>query len=69
MMKVLVSVFECNPLKGSDSFVGWCYVKNMAKYNTVFALTRTENKIDIENYCQSKNINLQNINFIYVNQS
>lgn len=68
-MKVLVSVFECNPLKGSDSFVGWCYVKNMAKYNTVFALTRTENKIDIENYCQSKNINLQNINFIYVNQS
>ena len=49
-MNVLLSVFECNPLRGSDSYVGWSYVINAAKYNNVYALTRTANKADIEIY-------------------
>ena len=30
-MKVLLSAFECNPLLGSDPYVGWSWVSNMAK--------------------------------------
>ena len=49
-MNILVSVFECNPMRGSDSFVGWSYVLNAAKYNKVYALTRDDNKAEIEQY-------------------
>lgn len=68
-MNVLLSVFECNPLRGSDSFVGWSYAVNMAKYNTVFALTRTENQADIETYCRENQIDSSNLHFLYVDQA
>lgn len=68
-MNVLVSVFECNPLRGSDSYVGWSYVINAARYNNVYALTRTANKADIEKYCKDMKVDLTNIHFIYVDQS
>lgn len=68
-MNVLLSVFECNPLRGSDSYVGWSYVINAAKYNNVYALTRTANKADIEKYCDDMKVDMHNIHFIYVDQS
>lgn len=68
-MNILLSVFECNPLRGSDSYVGWSYVVNAAKYNNVYALTRTANKIDIEKYCVDMKVDLTNIHFIYIDQS
>lgn len=68
-MNVLISVFECSPLKGSDSYVGWSYAKNLSRVHTVYALTRTENKCDIENFCKSGNVELLNLHFIYIDQS
>ncbi len=69
-MKVLLSVFECNPLKGSDSYVGWSYAVNMAKFNEVYALTRYDNKQDIDKFCADNYIaNIDKIHFIYVKQS
>lgn len=68
-MNVCLSVFECNPLRGSDSYVGWSYVINAATYNNVYALTRTANKADIESYCDTNRVDLSRIHFIYVEQS
>lgn len=62
-MKVLYSAFECNPYRGSEAFCGWSWVINMRKYHEVFVITRTENRIDIENYCKQNNIN--DIHFFY----
>lgn len=69
VMNILLSVFECNPLRGSDSYVGWSFVVNVAKYNNVYALMRTTNKIDIEKYCMDMKVDLTNIHFIYIDQS
>ena len=69
-MKVLLSVFECDPYKGSDSYVGWSYAVSLAKYHDVYALTRTENKESIEHYLLYHSApELQNIHFIYVDRS
>ncbi|MBO5213252.1 MAG: glycosyltransferase family 4 protein [Clostridia bacterium] len=69
-MKVLLSVFECNPFRGSDSYVGWSYVLNLAKYHQVYALTRTENKEDIERFFHENSLSYaENIHFIYVDRS
>ena len=67
-MKIIISAFECNPLRGSDSFVGWSYAINAAKYNDIYVVTRTTNKNDIEKYCASNDVP-QNIHFIYIDQS
>lgn len=62
-MKILYSAFECNPYRGSEAFCGWSWIINMRKYNEVFVITRTENKLDIEKYCDENNIN--DIHFFY----
>lgn len=69
-LKIILSVFECNPYKGSDSYVGWAYTVNMARYHEVFALTRVENREDIERYL-SENCDavLKQIHFIYIPRS
>lgn len=68
-MKVLLSVFECNPYRGSDSYVGWSYVKNMSKLNDVYALTRADNKEDIEQYLSSDSELSRKVHFIYIERS
>lgn len=69
-MKVLLSAFECNPLFGSDPYVGWSWVSNMAKINEVYVLLRIDHKPYIEKYC-SENImdEYDNIHFIYLPSS
>ena len=69
-MNVLVSAFECNPYKGSDSYVGWAYVTNMAKLNQVYVLTREANKVDIEKFfSENEMVQSSNLHFSYVKQS
>ena len=68
-MKVLLSVFECNPYRGSDSYVGWSYLQNMAKINEVYALTRADNKEDIEKYFAEHPDLSQNIHVTYIERS
>jgi len=69
-MKIVVSAYECNPLRGSDSFVGWSYIINAAKYNEIYAFTRTQNKKDIEHYLTMHEVPyISNIHFVYVDQS
>ena len=68
-MKVLLSVFECNPYRGSDSYVGWSYVKNMSRLNDVYALTRTDNKEDIEQYLNTHPELSRRVHFTFVDRS
>ena len=66
-MKIILSVFECNPFRGSDSYVGWSYTVNMARYHEIFALTRAENRADIERYFLESADPIRNrIHFIYI---
>lgn len=67
-MKIILSAFECNPYTGSDSYLGWTYVLNMARFNEVYALTRIENKNDIERYCGENDVP-QKLHFVYVERS
>ncbi len=69
-MKILLSAFECNPLFGSDLYVGWSWVSNMAKINDVYVLLRKDHKPYIDSYC-SKNVveKIENIHFIYLKSS
>ena len=66
-MKIILSVFECNPYRGSDSYVGWSYTVNIARYHEVFALTREENKEDIERFLsECHDPVLKQIHFVFV---
>lgn len=69
-MKVLLSAFDCNPLFGSDPYVGWSWVINMAKKNEVYALIRTDHKPYIEQFCSENTVeHIENIHFIYIDSS
>ena len=63
-MRVLLSAFECNPMFGSDPYVGWSWVSNMAKTNDVYVLLRIDHKPYIEKYCAENKIEgYKNIHF------
>lgn len=69
-MKVLLSAFECNPMFGSDPYVGWSWVSNMAKTNEVYVLLRIDHQRYIEKYCIDNTIEgYENIHFIYLPSS
>ena len=69
-MKVLLSAFECNPLLGSDPYVGWSWVSNMAKINQVYVLLRIDHKAYIDKYFWENTIDgYNNIHFIYIQSS
>lgn len=55
-MKILYSAFECNPLRGSDAYVGWSWAKQAAKNNEVHILTSDHNREDIESYKKTEDI-------------
>lgn len=50
MKNILVSAYGCEPLKGSESGVGWNWVLQMAKNNKLFVITRANNQEPIESY-------------------
>ena len=69
-MRVLLSAFECNPMFGSDPYVGWSWVSNTAKTNEVYVLLRIDHKPYIEKYCAENKIEgYKNIHFIYLPSS
>lgn len=47
-MKVLISVYACEPGKGSEPGTGWNIVKGLSELHQVTALTRTNNRSVIE---------------------
>lgn len=50
MRTLLVSAYGCEPLKGSESGVGWNWVLQMAQNNRLHVITRANNREAIETY-------------------
>ena len=62
--KILLSAYSCEPNRGSESEVGWCWALSLANQgNEVFVVTRLNQKKNIENFLHFKNLN--NLKFIY----
>lgn len=47
-MRVLVSAYACEPDRGSEPGVGWNWVRQIARFNEVWVVTRANNRQSIE---------------------
>ena len=61
--KILISAYACEPDKGSEPEVGWQWALQLARFNHVWVLTRTNNKTHIE--ASKATERYQNLHFIY----
>lgn len=65
MKIILATAYDINPYKGSESATGWNFILQIARYNKVIAVTRKNNRANIENYIKNHKINISNIEFFY----
>lgn len=49
-LKVFISAYACEPVKGSEPGIGWNVVTGLSRYHDVHVLTRANNKEIIENH-------------------
>lgn len=63
-IKILISAYSCDPLKGSEAGGGWGWIENLSEYNLITVITRGKNKENIENNLV-KLRNKENVNFMY----
>ena len=58
--KILLSAYSCEPNSGSESEVGWSWIKYLSKTkNKIYVITRKSNKKKIEKF------KFNNIKFLY----
>lgn len=50
MKTILASAYAINPYKGSEDGMGWNFVMQIARFNRVIAVTRENNRFEIERY-------------------
>lgn len=65
MKIILATAYDINPFKGSESATGWNFILQIARFNKVIAITRINNRKEIERYVKEFNINISNIQFFY----
>ncbi len=53
---ILVSAYGCEPNKGSEPGLGWDWVSELAKYNKVIVITRSNNRVAIESVKVNENL-------------
>lgn len=63
-MKILYIAYSCSPYHGSEDKIGWNIPLESAKTNTVFVITKEEQREYIEEYLKTHEV--QNIKFYYV---
>lgn len=63
-LKVLVSAYACEPQKGSEPGSGWQWVRQIAKFNEAWVLTRRNNRAAIEAALAAEP--LPNVHFVYL---
>lgn len=56
-MKILYSAFECNPVRGSDAYVGWSWARQASLDHQVHVLTGAHNQADIRQHCANNACN------------
>jgi glycosyltransferase involved in cell wall biosynthesis len=65
MKKILITAYDVNPYKGSESGLGWNLIFQASKYNRVCAITRKNNRDEIERYIRQEKICTENLEFCY----
>lgn len=60
-----MTAYDINPYKGSESSTGWNFVIQAARFNKVVAVTRKNNRKNIERYIKEFDINNSNLAFYY----
>lgn len=63
-MKILYIAYSCSPIHGSEDAIGWNIPVESAKENTVYVITKEEQRKYIEDYAAKRD--LRNIRFFYV---
>ncbi|GHV47616.1 hypothetical protein FACS1894181_01420 [Bacteroidia bacterium] len=62
-MNILISAYACEPNKGSEPGVGWNLSMALSAKYKVFVLTRSNNKVPIDDFFRQRN--RSNIQFLY----
>jgi len=65
MKKILITAYDINPYKGSESATGWNFIWQAALSHQVTAVTRCNNRNDIERYISENSLDISNLKFIY----
>lgn len=63
MKNIFISAYACEPDKGSEPGVGWCWSVEIAKNHRVTVMTRKNNRQSIET--QMAKDNIENLDFVY----
>ena len=53
-MKVLLSAYACEPNKGSEPGTGWNWLKQIARFNEIWVITRANNRESIESALENE---------------
>jgi len=62
---ILITAYDVNPYKGSESATGWNFIYQASKYYKVLAFTRKNNKSHIESFIRENNLCTTNLKFFY----
>lgn len=63
---ILASCYAVNPFKGSEDAMGWNFIRQIARFNKVIAVTRANNKTAIELYMkENPEAVYDNVTFVY----
>jgi glycosyltransferase involved in cell wall biosynthesis len=65
MKTVLMTAYDIDPYFGSESGTGWNFVIQGARFNKIIAITRENNRGNIERYINENKISTLNIFFLY----
>jgi hypothetical protein len=65
MKTILATAYDINPYKGSESGTGWNFVYQISRFNKVIAITRKNNKENIDRYIIQHKINTSQLIFYY----
>lgn len=65
MKTILATAYDINPYKGSESGTGWNFVWQMSRFYRVIAVTRENNRDNIEKYIRENGVDDANIHFHY----
>lgn len=66
MKKILITAYDVNPYKGSESGMGWNFIDQVSRFYDVIAVTRINNRENIEKYLEENPLpDTRNIEFIY----
>mgnify|MGYP003674218442 CR=1 FL=1 len=65
MKTILATAYDVNPYKGSEAGTGWNFILQIARFNNVVAVTRKNNRLNIERYVKEFKIDASKIIFYY----